>query len=112
MTFTPNNSMQAEMGIELKSSVLTGGYDLIGVLAFNPVQIIFDNQSSGTSIEVSNNGSTTWKTFPAGEALVLDMRANHGIASNFTFKKGMPLYVRGAAGAAVFSISYTYAVEL
>lgn len=112
MSFTPNNSQLAEMGVELKSSVLTGGYDLIGVLAHNPVQIIFDNQSAGTSIEVSNNATSTWKTFPAGEALVLDMRGNHGIAANFTFKKGMPIYVRGTAGAAVFSVSYTYAVEL
>lgn len=112
MSFTPNNSQLAEMGVELKSSVLTGGYDLIGVLAHNPVHIVFDNQSAGTSIEVSNNGTSTWRTFPAGEALVLDMRGNHGIAANFTFKKGMPLYVKGAAGAAVFSISYTYAVEL
>jgi len=106
-----NVSIIAELADELRIATLTGAYDLIGVLDFNPVQIIFDNQSA-VSIEISNNGTSTWHTFPAGEAIILDMRGNHGIANNFTFRQGMSLYARGAAGANAFSISYTYALPL
>lgn len=105
-----NNSIRAEMADELKIALLTGGYDLIGTLAFSPVMLIFDNLSTET-IEISNNGTSTWKTFAAGEALVLDMRANHGIADNFTFSQGMPLYAKGTAGANTFSISVIYAKD-
>lgn len=112
---TINRSIRAEMAEELAidASTLSGSptYDLIGVLDFNPVQIIFDNQSD-TDIGISNNGTSIWRTFPAGEALVLDMRGNHGIADNFTFRKGMSLYAIGTAGTGQFSISYTYAVEI
>jgi len=108
---TINVSRVAELADELRITTLTGGYDLIGTLDFNPVQIIFDNQSA-VDIEISNNGTSTWHTFPAGEAIILDMRANHGIADNFTFVAGMKLYAKGTAGANAFSISYTYALPL
>jgi hypothetical protein len=104
-----NNSQRADWADELRIAVLTGAYDLIGTLSHNPVQIIFDNQST-VDIEISVNGTSTAKTFPAGEALVLDMRGNHGIASNFTFPLGTKFYAKGSAGANAFSISYTYAV--
>lgn len=107
-----NNSAIAEMADELSIAVLTGGYDLIGTLDFNPVIIIFDNQSSSGSVGISNNGTSTWKTFTAGEALVLDLRDKKGQAANFTFRKGMSLYAIGAAGATDFKISYIYAEEL
>lgn len=109
-----NLSRLADMAEELTidSSTLTGSptYDLIGTLDENPVQIIFDNQSD-TAIGISNNNTTTWHTFPSGEAIILDMRGNHGIADNFTFRKGMSLYAIGTAGTGNFSISYTYAVS-
>lgn len=107
-----NISNVAEMADELAIAVLTGSptYDLIGVLEFNPVIIIFDNQGAG-AVGVSNNGTSTWKTFSAGEALVLDLRTQRGLADNYTFRKGMPLYAIGAAGAADFRISYLYAKE-
>lgn len=105
-----NNSQRAEMADELSISTLTGTptYDLIGVLDFNPVLIIFDNQGT-VSVGISNNGTSTWKTFTAGEGLVLDLRDKSVRASNFTFDKGMPLYAIGAAGACDFKISYIYA---
>jgi len=107
-----NNSQFAETGIELATTVLTGGADFIGVLPQNPVQIIFDNQST-VPIQILRNQTTdVWRTFPAGEALVLDMRAAHGLAANYTFSVGDTFYAKGAAGANVFSISYTYAKNL
>lgn len=110
-----NISVIGDLAEELviDTSTLSGSpdYDFIGVLEFNPVQIIFDNQSD-TAVGISNNNDTTWRTFPAGEAIVLDMRGNHGVASNFTFRKGMPFYAIGTAGTGNFSISYTYAVTI
>ncbi len=107
-----NNSQIAETGIELATTVLTGGVDLIGTLLQNPVIIIFDNQSLVPIAIYHNQTSDVWRTFPAGEALVLDLRAAHALASNYTFRIGDKFYASGAAGANVFSISYTYARDL
>jgi hypothetical protein len=78
-----------------------------------PVHIIFDNQTD-TAIAISYDGVNTWRTFPAGEAVLLDMRANHGLASNFTFSNGTQFYAKlsgvSAGTSGNFSISYTYAV--
>jgi hypothetical protein len=105
-----NNSCIAEFPDELTidSSTLTGGYDVIGSLDQPPVMMIFDNQST-VDIGISKNGTSTWRTFPAGEALVLDMRAAKGNAENFTASKGTTFYATGAAGTGNFSISYLYA---
>lgn len=104
-----NNSQRALCAPELMGT-MTGTPVLIGTLEFNPVIIIFDNQGD-VAVEISvDGGATTWRTFPAGEALVLDMRAAHGLAANFTFDKGTSFYGDGASGD--FSISYLYAKEL
>jgi hypothetical protein len=85
-------------------------WNLIGVLAEQPVLIIFDNQSDN-DVAIGNDGSNVWKTFQGGTALLLDMRANHGVADNMTFRKGMGLYARGAKATTQqwFRISYVYA---
>lgn len=88
-------------------ATMTGSAVLIGTLTHNPVIIIFDNQSTVAVTISVDGGTTTWKTFPAGEALVLDLRTAHGIASNYTFDKGTSFYGTGASGN--FSISYIYA---
>jgi len=75
-------------------------------LLFNPTIIILDNQST-TSVVLSIN-DVQWKTFTGGEALVLDMRGNHGIAPNYTFQVGDSFFGNGAANGS-FSISYLYA---
>lgn len=103
-----NNSQRAEPATELITA-MTGANVLIGTLTQNPVIIIFDNQS--TSSVVISIGTVSWKTFAGGEALVLDMRAAHGIASNFTFPIGTSFFGNGAATGS-FSISYIYAKDL
>jgi|SRR5215469_15625340 len=106
-----NNSQRAGFPTEL-AAVMTGSVVKIGTLTQSPVQIIFDNQGSA-SVAISVNdstGATVWRTFPAGEALVLDMRGNHGIAPNFTMDVGTTFFGNGASGT--FSISYLYAVNM
>ena len=103
-----NLSQNAKTAIEL-AAVMTGSFTLIGVLTQNPVIIIFDNQGDA-AVAISTDGVTTWRTFPAGEALILDMRGNHGNAPNYTFPVGTAFYGNGASGT--FSISYVYAYDV
>ncbi len=86
---------------------MDGSYVSIGTLIQNPVIIIFDNQGTVPVAISTDGGDTTWRTFPAGEALILDLRGNHGIASNFSFDIGTTFSGNGASGT--FSISYVYA---
>jgi len=102
----PNYSEHALCAPELFAT-MNGSFGSIATLLFPPVHIIFDNQGA-SPVQISTDGGvTTWRTFPAGEALVLDMRGNHGLAANFAFHAGTVFSGRGASG--VFSISYTYA---
>lgn len=100
-----NNSQRCLPAAELIQA-MTGSNLLIGTLSESPAIIIFDNQS--TSSTVLSIDTVIWKTFTAGEALVLDLRGNHGIAPNFTFGVGTSFFGNGAATGS-FSISYVYA---
>jgi hypothetical protein len=104
-----NNSQRFLFAPEL-AATMTGSFTPIGVLAFNPVVIIFDNQGTDSVAISVDEGNTTWRTFPGGEALVLDLRANAGVAPNGTFDLGTEFSGNGAGG--VFSISYIYAKEI
>jgi hypothetical protein len=104
-----NNSQRAGFAEELLET-MTGSAVLIGTLEFNPVIIIFDNTGTASVAISVDGGSTTWKTFPPGEALVLDLRAASGVAPNYTFDVGTTFYGTGASGD--FSISYIYAKNL
>lgn len=101
-----NNSQRALTAPELLAT-MTGSFVKIGTLTQSPTIIIFDNQSTVAVAISTDGGTTTWKTFPAGEALVLDLRAAHGIAPNYTFDVGTTFHGNGASGD--FSISYLYA---
>lgn len=108
-----NNSQRAGFATELTGTTVTGSTILIGTLTQNPVIIIFDNQGAG-SVAISVNdptGATVWRTFPAGEALVLDLRAASGIAPNYTFDQGTTFFGTGVTGT-LFSISYIYAQNM
>lgn len=103
-----NNSQRAVCAPEL-SGTMTGSWVSIGTLVAPPSHIIFDNQGTVNVAISVDGGTTTWKTFQSGEALVLDMRAAHGMAANFAFDKGTTFYGNGASGT--FRISYIYARE-
>ncbi len=81
---------------------MTGAPVTIGTLLYVPVKIVFDNQST-TPVVLSVNvggGPIQWKTFSAGEALVLD-------DDMYSFPTGTVFTGNGAANGS-FSISYTY----
>lgn len=106
-----NNSQVCLFGTEL-SKTMTGSTILIGTLLQNPVILIFDNQA-GVAIQIYVNGtdaSNLWRTFPAGEALILDLRSQSANASNFTPSIGTAFYGNGANG--VFSISFVHAQNM
>lgn len=105
-----NNSISCFADTERSvTGPFTGSFQTLGsALAVNPVIMIFDNQSD-VSVEVSTDGTNTWKTFSAGEALVLDLRANHGIGANFSFPISTQFYVRGTAGTGSFRLSILFA---
>ncbi len=105
-----NISQTANFPAEL-AATMTGAYTKIGTLVASPVLIIFDNQGSASvTIGIGPSATspaptiTTWRTFPAGEALVLDLRTNRGLAPTFTINAGTTFWGNGASGT--FSISY------
>jgi len=106
-----SRSQNAVCGTELLISTLDGSWDLVGTLLHQAAIIIFDNQST-VAIQIGTDASTIWRTFPAGEALVLDLRDKKAEASNFGFAQGTSFFAKGSAGANQFSISYIYASEV
>jgi hypothetical protein len=85
-------------------AAMTGAPATIGTLLFSPIKLVLDNQSTSSvvlSINVGGSGSLVqWKTFSAGEALVLD-------DDMYSFPIGTVFSGNGAA-TGNFSISYTY----
>ena len=85
----PNVSQRATPEAErsLAATSFDGSAQNLGTpLVYNPVLIIFDNQTD-VDVPVYVN-DVLWHTFSAGEAIVLDMRGNKGLASNFSFNVG------------------------
>lgn len=85
-------------------TAMTGSNVLIGTLLHTPVKLVLDNQSTTeVTLSIALGGSDTqvsWKTFSAGEGLVLD-------DDIYTFPKGTSFYGNGASNGN-FSVSYTY----
>lgn len=102
-----NNSQVCLFAPELIGA-MTGAAVTLGPLLYEPVQLIFDNQST-SAVVIAVNG-VNWHTFPAGEAIVLDLRCQQGKASNFSPSIGTIFTATGAATGS-FSISYTYAKD-
>jgi len=106
-----NNSQICLFGTEL-SATMSGSAVLIGTLPVSPVALIFDNQGT-VSVGIYVNGTAAgnlWRTFPGGEAMILDLRSQSGVAPNFTPAIGTTFYGNGASGT--FSISYVYAQNM
>lgn len=80
------------------ATTFNGTYQNIGTaLTENPAIIIFDNQSD-VSVPISVDNTNTWMTLSAGEAFVLDLRANHGTAATFTIAEGTQFSTNASVG--------------
>jgi hypothetical protein len=107
-----NNSQVPLFGTEL-SVAMTGSAVLIGTLPNPATHIVFDNQST-SSVGLYVNGTAAanlWRTFTAGEAIVLDLRAAAAAAPNFSANQNTTFYGLGAA-TGNFSISYIFAQNM
>lgn len=83
-------------------TAMTGAPATIGTLLYVPLKLILDNQSTSSTVLSINvgGGFVQWKTFSAGESLVLD-------DDLYSFPVGTIFSGNGAA-TGNFSISYTY----
>lgn len=86
---------------------LVGETNLGAPLQQNPKVAIFDNNST-VDVEVRFSG-ILWKTFSAGEALVLDCGSNAAKADNFTFDIGTQFTTTSSGGTGSFRLSILYA---
>lgn len=98
-----NNSQQLAFGTEM-TATMTGIPVVIGVMPVSPAKIIFDNQSDfAVSIFINISTGTPWRTFPAGEAIVIDLNE---MDAKGPIPIGTIFFGVGASGT--FSISYLY----
>lgn len=106
-------SSSAVVGFDVErgrlATTFNGAFQTIGsALTVNPFIIIFDNQTD-VSVPVSVDGVNIWKTFAPSQALVLDLRANHGIAQNYTIGIGTQFTTNasvGTTGSMFISVNY------
>lgn len=99
------------VGFETERSVaapFSGVSQNVGsALTNNPVIAIFDNQSTVEAGLYANG--ILFKTFSAGETFVLDLRANHGIAANYTIDENTQFSIIATGGTGFFRICILYA---
>lgn len=105
-----NNSIRVGFDTERsRAGAFSGSFQTLGTaLTVNPAIIIFDNQSD-VAVQVSVDAVNVWKTFSAGEAMILDLRGNNALAANYTVDIGTQFYVKATAGTGSFYMSITYA---
>lgn len=106
-----NPGIGARVGFDTERTVtgpFTGVAQNLGTpLSYAAVMAVFDNQST-VAVQVVVNGEV-WKTFPAGEGLVLDWRGNAGQAPTFAADAGTQFQVIGTTGTGLFSLAIIYA---
>ena len=70
--------------------------------------MIFDNQTD-VDVPLSVDGVNTWKTFVAGQSLVLDIRTNHGSQNEYCPAIGTQFETNASVGTTgSFRITYIY----
>lgn len=108
------SNVSARVGFDVEraraATTFNGTFQFIGsALTQNPCVIVFDNQTD-VEVPLSVDGVNIWKTFSPGEAFVLDLRANHGIASNYSIDLGTRFSTNAAVGTSgSFRISINFA---
>lgn len=109
MTLNYNQNAFPEPERSLASTSFDGTDQPIGdPLANPPVILIFDNQTD-VAVPVYVDG-VLFKTFVAGDVFPIDLRANHGIAGNFSFQTGTQFSTNASVGTSgSIRISMLYA---
>lgn len=106
-----NPYIGARAGFDTERTVtgpFTGVAQNLGTpLSFPAIVAVFDNTST-VAVQLLING-VTWKTFPAGEAMVLDLRANSGHAPTLAIDANTQFQVIGTGGTGAFSVAILYA---
>lgn len=106
-----NPYIGARAGFDTERTVsgpFTGVAQNLGTpLDFPAVVALFDNQST-VAVQVVIDGRV-WKTFPAGEALVLDLRGNAAHAPTFAADAHSQFQIIGTGGTGLFSLAIVYA---
>lgn len=106
-----NPYIGARVGFDTERTVtgpFTGVAQNLGTpLGFAAVLAVMDNQST-VAVQVVVNGNV-WKTFPAGEALVLDLRGNAAHAPTFAADANTQFQIIATGGTGVFSLAILYA---
>lgn len=106
-----NPYIGARLGFDEERTVaapFTGLAQNLGTpLTYPAIVAIFDNQSDVAAV-VHVNG-VQWKTFAAGQNLVLDVRANNGNASTCAIDANTQFTVTGSGGTGAFFLSINYA---
>lgn len=86
----------------------TGSAQNLGtVLTYPAVMAVLDNQST-VSVQFVVNGAV-WKTFTAGEGLVLDLRGNAAHAPTFAADAKTQFQIIATGGTGIFSLAIIYA---
>lgn len=94
--------------IQIDAATFTGSFQVLDPLPKAPVVLIIQNDTTVT-VTMSQDGVLNALTLVSGTKLVLDMRANHGIAPNWTFGEGINFFVKGTAGTGLFKIATIFA---
>jgi len=88
------------------AAAFTGSDQLLGVTSSESVWWCVDNQST-VDVALYING-VLWKTFSAGEALVVDANTNKGNAPVLPLPANTRLSLLASAGSGSFRISLIY----
>ena len=106
LAFDKNLIFDTELSV---TAPFTGVPQFLGVLQNESVLILFKNQTTVPAFLADNPGTTKGTTMAAGEEIIMDCRANTGIAANMGFPIGTAFYVTGTAGTGSFKVSILYA---
>jgi hypothetical protein len=95
--------------LSLSGASFTGSPVLVGTLTNEPVIIMFKNQSSVAVLVSDENGSTKGTTMAIGEEIIIDCRANKGLAPNMGWPINTSFFLTASVGTGAFKISVIYA---
>lgn len=100
----------AVWGTEISANATTfnGTFQAFSSTFLGFPRVISIYNGTNVTVSISQDGTNTNLTLPAGGYISLNLQANRGIANNFSFPKGSQWYVKGSSGTGIFVIDYLY----